>query len=101
MRKLCWCATLALVALIVGCGKSGTDAQSSASSSGGSGASKSELGAPVEIVTASGVEMISLPGGEFLMGSAKGNADEAPPHKVTISAFLIDKFEVTHEMFAK
>ena len=35
------------------------------------------------------------------MGSDKGNADEAPPHKVKVSAFLIDKYEVTHDMFAK
>jgi len=45
--------------------------------------------------------MVSLPGGEFIMGSNKGNADEAPAHKVRISAFLIDKYEVTHEMFRK
>ena len=45
--------------------------------------------------------MISLPGGEFMMGSDKGNADEAPAHKVRVSAFLIDKYEVTHEMFTK
>ena len=45
--------------------------------------------------------MISLSSGEFLMGSDKGNADETPAHKVRVSAFLIDKFEVTHEMFTK
>src|SRR5262249_51178206 len=56
---------------------------------------------PVEVVTPSGIAMIYLPGGAFLMGSDKGNADEAPAHQVTVSPFLIDKFEVTHEMFAK
>ena len=35
------------------------------------------------------------------MGSDKGNPDEAPAHKVKLSPFLIDKFEVTQEMFAK
>ncbi len=45
--------------------------------------------------------MVYLPGGEFQMGSASGGADEAPAHKVQVSAFLIDKFEVTHELFAK
>jgi formylglycine-generating enzyme required for sulfatase activity len=53
------------------------------------------------VVTKSGVEMVALPGGEFVMGSDRGNADEAPPHKVRVSGFLIDKYEVTHEMFAK
>ena len=45
--------------------------------------------------------MVSLSGGEFLMGSAQGNPDESPPHKVQVSAFLIDKFEVTHELMTK
>ena len=45
--------------------------------------------------------MVSLPAGEFMMGSAQGNPDESPPHKVQVSAFLIDKFEVTHELFTK
>jgi formylglycine-generating enzyme required for sulfatase activity len=55
--------------------------------------------APFDLVTQSGVEMVYLPGGEFIMGSS--NADEAPPHKVQVSGFLIDKFEVTHELFTK
>jgi formylglycine-generating enzyme required for sulfatase activity len=68
---------------------------------GASDHSGSELDGLVAIVTRSGVAMVSLPGGEFIMGSNKGNADEAPAHKVRISAFLIDKYEVTHEMFRK
>ena len=56
---------------------------------------------PRAIVTASGIEMIALPGGQFTMGNASGNPDEGPPHKVSISPFLMDKVEVTHEMFAK
>ena len=35
------------------------------------------------------------------MGSSEGNPDEAPPHKVSISPLLMDKYPVTHEMFAK
>jgi formylglycine-generating enzyme required for sulfatase activity len=57
--------------------------------------------APTEVVTKSGVAMVYLPGGEFTMGSSRGNPDEAPPHKVKVSGFLMDKFEVTHEMFTK
>src|SRR5436190_3620516 len=85
--------SLAVVALLTSCEKPGT--------TGAPGSSKSEAGAADEIVTQSGVEMVALPGGEFLMGSDRGNADEAPAHKVRVSAFLIDKFEVTHEMFTK
>ncbi len=57
--------------------------------------------APVDIVTKSGVEMVYLPGGEFTMGSNQGNPDEAPAHKVKLSPFAMDRFEVTQEMFAK
>ena len=39
---------------------------------------RSGAAGPFEIVTQSGVGMVALPGGEFLMGSAQGNADERP-----------------------
>ncbi len=55
----------------------------------------------VEIATSSGVHMVYLPRGEFTMGSDQGTPDEAPAHKVRVSSFLMDKFEVTQEMFAK
>ena len=56
---------------------------------------------PVQVVTKSGVAMVYLPGGEFQMGSDQGNPDEAPPHKVSITGFLMDKYLVTHEMFVQ
>jgi formylglycine-generating enzyme required for sulfatase activity len=87
--------SLAVVALLTSCEKPGIHSE------GANGSSKSAAGAADEVVTPSGVEMVALPGGEFLMGSDRGNPDEAPVHKVRVSAFLIDKFEVTHEMFTK
>src|SRR5579862_3251810 len=57
--------------------------------------------APIEIVTKSGVAMVSLPAGSFMMGSDQGNPDEAPPHKISVSAFLMDKYPVTNEMYQK
>jgi len=96
MRGVCRFALLAVVGLLISsCEKSGTNSEGTA------GSSNSDTGAAVEIVTQSGVGMVVLPGGEFLMGSDRENADEAPAHKVTLSAFLIDKFEVTHDMFTK
>lgn len=56
--------------------------------------------APLEIKTPSGVTMILVPGGRFLMGSAQGAADEQPRHEVTVGAFAMDKFEVTQDQFA-
>jgi len=92
-------ASLAVVALLAACGKSAPDSPTAAKPDTSS--SKAESSGPVEIVTKSGVEMVALSGGEFTMGTDKGNPDEAPLHKVKVTGFLIDKFEVTGEMFKK
>ena len=45
------------------------------------------------------LEMVEIPGGEFWMGSREGEAgaypDERPPHRVTISPFLMGKYPIT------
>ena len=43
--------------------------------------------------------MVSIPSGEFEMGSKA--AEDEIPHTVHLSAFTIDKFEVTQEQFEK
>lgn len=48
-----------------------------------------------------GAPMVLVPGGDFIMGSDKGDEDEAPAHRVRLHAFYIDKFEVTNGRFAK
>nr|WP_305891007.1 SUMF1/EgtB/PvdO family nonheme iron enzyme [Methylomonas sp. WSC-7] len=49
-------------------------------------------------------EMITIPAGEFWMGSAeedpKASEDEKPRHKVKLGAFSIGKYEVTQAEFA-
>jgi sulfatase modifying factor 1 len=45
------------------------------------------------------VEMVSLKGGCFKMGSSKGEPDESPVHEVCVSPFKMDKFEVTQREF--
>jgi formylglycine-generating enzyme required for sulfatase activity len=55
--------------------------------------------APEQIVTKTGVEMVRLPAGGFVMGSDSGDDDEKPPHPVRLSAFDIDVTEVTQESF--
>lgn len=80
-----------------GCNKPGGD-----SSGGSAGASAAvDPARSFEAVSQSGVEMVYLPGGEFTMGNDRGNPDEAPAHKVKVSPFLMDQYEVTQEMFAK
>ena len=44
--------------------------------------------------------MVSVPAGEFTMGSNDGNNDEKPAHTVYLDAFWIDKFEVTNTQYA-
>ena len=54
-----------------------------------------------ELVGKDGAPMVLVSAGEFVMGSEKGDEDEAPVHRVYLNAFYIDKFEVTNGRFAK
>lgn len=44
-------------------------------------------------------EMKAIPSGTFLMGNAKGNVDEAPPHEVSLDAFWMSSVEVTWDIY--
>ena len=47
-----------------------------------------------------GAEMVSIPAGEFIMGSDKSDfAREGPAHIVYLDAFYIDKYEVTNDQY--
>ncbi len=54
---------------------------------------------PTEITDTSGVSMILVSAGEFLMGSNDYNQDEKPLHTVSLSAFYIDKYETTISLY--
>ncbi len=45
--------------------------------------------------------MITIPAGEFVMGTNTRLSDEGPEHKVTLGAFQIDKYEVTNVQYKK
>ncbi len=53
------------------------------------------------VTTKLGIEMVHIPAGKFLMGSATGQPDERPPHEVELDAFLIDRTEITQEQFGR
>ena len=95
---VCFLAAISILVVLPGCEKADSTANQSQTSLG---STKVVSNGPFVVTTKSGVEMVSLPGGEFVMGDDRGNADEAPAHKVKVSGFLIDKFEVTHDLFAK
>ena len=44
-------------------------------------------------------EMQGIPGGEFLMGSKNGKADEQPVHKVKLDAFWMGTYELTWDLY--
>ncbi len=90
-----------LLGLLTSCEPAGPKPSGEGTTADVSVQAKLDGAGPVSITTKSGVEMVYIPGGEFTMGSDRGNPDEAPPHRVRLSPFLIDKFEVTHEAFAK
>ncbi|MHC4473935.1 MAG: formylglycine-generating enzyme family protein [Planctomycetota bacterium] len=46
-------------------------------------------------------DMVLVPGGRFLMGYADGFEDEGPVHEVRVSAYLLDRHEVTNRRFAR
>lgn len=79
----------------------GVGGAGSSGGTGGTGGSGATGGTPP---TAGGKEfrdcdvcpvMVSLPGGTFSMGSAKGGRDEKPAHSVAVPGFSIGKYEVT------
>jgi formylglycine-generating enzyme required for sulfatase activity len=98
MKKF-FCAGIFL--LLAACGQNSPAPQQTASTAKASAPAVQSSSAPIEFKTASGVEMILLPGGDFTMGSNQGNPDETPAHNVLLTGFAIDKFEVNGEMFAK
>jgi formylglycine-generating enzyme required for sulfatase activity len=54
-----------------------------------------------ETAGSDGAPMVLIPAGEFTMGSNDGEANEKPPHRVSISAFYLDKYEVTFDLYDK
>jgi formylglycine-generating enzyme required for sulfatase activity len=81
------CGELLAVLLVAGCGGPETPGRA--------------VTAPPIITTAAGVEMVRIPAGRFVMGSAIGETDESPPHEVWIDALLVDRCEVTQEQYGK
>ncbi len=120
--------TLATALLLLGCGEASVPAApgsggsagmggAAGSSSGGNGGISGGSGSGATggsagtggafQCTSSGTEgeMVAVPGGDFIMGcnaAVDGDCldDEKPMHTVTLSAFEIDKTEVTQDQYA-
>jgi formylglycine-generating enzyme required for sulfatase activity len=80
---------LLMVLLITGCGQGDKPA----------GTKPSASAAPAPISTATGLEIVLLPAGEFTMGDDHGDIDEEPAHRVRVSAFYMDTREITQKAY--
>ncbi len=68
----------------------------------GCGASPEKTGGqPRPMTTASGIEIVAVPAGSFEMGSANQDEPDQRLHRVQVSAFSIDKYPVTQEVYEK
>jgi len=56
---------------------------------------------PATVRTQGGVEMVHMPGGWFPMGSEGEEQIDEPAHRVYVSPFAIDKYEVTQEEYER
>jgi formylglycine-generating enzyme required for sulfatase activity len=60
-----------------------------------------EVAREIELPDGSRLELVLIPAGQFVMGSADGEADEYPPHRVRIGRpYYMSKFEITNAQFA-
>jgi formylglycine-generating enzyme required for sulfatase activity len=46
-------------------------------------------------------QMVTVPAGDFLMGSDRDRPDERPQHRVYLDAFEIDRYEVTNAQYRR
>jgi len=56
---------------------------------------------PTPIKSPPPLGMVSIPAGDFVMGTADGKVEEKPIHRVKVSAFFMDEHEVTNAEFRK
>ncbi len=91
------CLALALYVPLTGCVKR-TQTEAPSTPSAADTTSSTEL--PQEIQTATGISMVLIPTGSFIMGSAE-QQDASPEHEVTISAFYMDRCEVTQGCYER
>jgi formylglycine-generating enzyme required for sulfatase activity len=73
-----------MVVILVGCGR-----QAEESRPGGIQVTK----------TRCGMDMVSIPAGQFTMGVSEGPIDAKPAHEVKVDGFLMDQDEITQEVY--
>ena len=65
-------------------------------------ASVQRTGSGAELVSSlDGASLVYVPAAEFTRGAEGAHHDEAPPHRVQVAAFLIDRLEVTNARYQR
>jgi formylglycine-generating enzyme required for sulfatase activity len=64
-------------------------------------AGESPLAGTQVLKTASGMDMVSIPQGQFVMGSNDGPIDTKPAHPVKVDGFLMDQYEITQQVYER
>ncbi len=90
MSRGAWFALLAIVVCAAACQKVDRATESPAA------IAQTEV-----LITDSGVEMVLIPAGRFVMGSDDGPPEQQPAHEVQVDAFWMDRYEVTQAVYAK
>ena len=62
-------------------------------------AEESQLGGIQVTKTRCGMDMVSVPAGQFTMGVSEGPIDAKPAHEVKVDGFLMDQNEITQEVY--
>jgi len=83
-------AAAVVVALLIGCGQQSAERPPTEPST------ESQV-----VKTACGMEMVSIPAGQFVMGSDQGSIDTKPAHAVKVDGFLMDRYEMTQEVYER
>jgi formylglycine-generating enzyme required for sulfatase activity len=60
-----------------------------------------ESAGPAAVKTASGMEMVYIQPGDFIMGVNEGPIDAKPAHPVKLDGFLMDRYEITQDVYEK
>lgn len=90
-------AALALAFALAGCG--GTEDEPAARPPASGAETARPAAAAPSPRAASDAHMALVPAGEYVVGSDKGFSHESPAHRVRLSAFRIDRREVTNARF--
>jgi len=103
MKKTILLTCSLIVFLTAGCGPSSEELAVTMAAQTDEAATQTQAAMPTDTPTAIPLiyRWVSIPAGEFLMGSEEGRSNESPVHAVYVDAFEIGEYEVTNHQYAQ